>query len=77
MSTFASRTWVTGQAQQVPNIQSRFECKITELGLTTFEQMKESKELRAWVERNINSVYVPEKLLAAWNVWPLSQDTWF
>jgi hypothetical protein len=61
---FASGT-VGIQKQATPTC--RFEQIANRLGLTP-DQYATSAELRAWVEQNLNTFYVPTALLSEWHL---------
>jgi hypothetical protein len=45
-----------------------FDKKCELLKLETFDQQRESSELRVWVQKNMKLYYVPETLLKVWDL---------
>ena len=59
-----------GQSQPIPSgpaLPTQFELQVKRLGLRR-EMYLYSEELRAWCEENRNRCYIPEWLLAAWDI---------
>jgi hypothetical protein len=50
-----------------PSLPTEFELQVKRLGLRR-EMYVYSEELRGWCERNCNRCYIPEWLLAAWDI---------
>ena len=61
------QAWTKGTALPVANKPTQFELKVVELGLCR-AQYATSKALREWVVAHMDSKYVPEDLLKAYDL---------
>lgn len=68
-----TKQWACGVEPIIENNPSRFELKVTELGLNP-DQLVASEELKTWCtsvengEPRYNTLYIPEILLRAWKI---------
>lgn len=68
-----NRNWTSGQPARVrPAVPTEFENLVGALQLSEKSYAK-SQELRYWCELNRNRCYVPEWLLAIWDI-PVNSD---
>jgi hypothetical protein len=64
MASPAQSAWSQGQYPSVrPQQLTEFELTVERLGLTTFNEMRCSRQLEAWIRKHKDHYYVPEELL--------------
>jgi len=76
MATHAN--WASGPTRQLPNLPtvvSQFERMTEQVGLRAAPHLwPYDQTLKAWVKANKNKRYVPEELLAAWDMHVVMDD---